>query len=104
MALVLWDSLLAILATEGWRVWPVPASGVHPIERKGVLWCLADNGGELLVWRPNTQVLPANVPTYRWHLPLDAGTLTYRVLCVLRGEPWETDVRAPELLDVLEAA
>lgn len=68
------------------------------------LWVVADNGGEFTVAKVNLESeTQRDVPYVERGVPVDAGTVAYRIAMVVKGEPIEWDLRCPELVGMFTA-
>jgi len=68
------------------------------------LWAVSDNGGELNVGLVNHDETMRSVAYTAWRLPLDGGTMAYRIAMVVQDWPINYDLRAEDMYEVLVAA
>lgn len=69
-------------------------------------YTVCDNGGEFHVHRINSSLPGSSVPYETTQGDMDAGTMAYRVQCVMRGEriDWSLRFSAEEIEIMKEAA
>ncbi len=68
------------------------------------LWMITDNGGELVVEKVNVPGSARDIPTTAHRIPLDGGTLAYRVAMVIQGELLDYRIDLADLADTLRDA
>ena len=64
-------------------------------------WMITDNGGEINVERVNCPDTLQSIPSDWFGIPLDAGTMAYRVACVMDGTKIDYHTRMDDCLDIL---
>lgn len=67
------------------------------------MWSIADNGGEFNVEKVNSGEI-VSIPYFAFRLAVDAGTVAYRIACVVKDEPIDWSAEWSDLVEDFGAA